>query len=187
MRKRKGAITVFLIIVLFSVVLFGGLFIDATRVLLAKRVIRNDLNSAARSALSYYDENMAGEYGLFAVEKTEAEDAFRRYFKTNLKLSQNEGFDILSMNVEDKDITVEVSAPLTASGTLQDEMAEYSKYRSVVNTALGVVEKLKGLFGGASEKVFNAADTGKSAQERLAADAKRFSNSARTTLSAIRS
>ena len=78
MKKTKGAVTVFLIIVLFSTILMGGLFIDATRVLLAKRYVRNSLNSSARSALSYYDVHMASEYGIFGVDQDTAEENFKR-------------------------------------------------------------------------------------------------------------
>lgn len=185
MKKRKGAVTVFLIIVLFSTTLLGGLFIDASRVLLAKRYIRNVLNTSARSALSYYDIHMAEEYGLFAVDKDMAESQFRRYFKTNLELAQNDGFNILSMEVQDEDITVTALKPLWDDENMLDSMEEYSKYRSLVNTTIGVVEKLKGLFGGggAAQKTFNAADTGKTALEKLQDDVKELSNSARTLLS----
>lgn len=185
MRKTKGAVTVFLIIVLFSTTLLGGLFIDATRVLLAKRVIRNTLDSSARSALSYYDEHLASEYGLFAVDKEEAEEAFVRYFKTNLKLAQNDGFDILRMDVKDDNIAVEACTPVMDQKEMLDAMEDYSKYRVVVNTSIGVLEKLKNVFGsnGSAKKTFNAADTGKTAMEQLKSDAKEFSNSARALIS----
>ena len=65
MRKReKGAVTVFCIIVLFSIVLLGGLFIDASRILLARQMVRSSMNSAARSALSYYSTELVGDFGL---------------------------------------------------------------------------------------------------------------------------
>lgn len=185
MKRSSGAVTVFLIVVLFSVVLLGGLFIDASRVLLAKRFIRNAADSAARSALSCYDEHLASEYGLFAVDGETAEETFKRYFKTNINLAKNDGFNILKMEAKDESISVTVSSPIIDQETMLESMQEYSKYRVVVNTSYGIIEKLKGLFGseGRAEKTFNAADTGKTAKEQLEADVKEFSNKARAYIS----
>jgi len=184
MKKSKGAVTVFLIIVLFTTVLLGGLFIDASRILLAKRYIRNAMDSAGRSALSYYDSHLASEYGLFAVEQDKAEAMFRKYFKTNLELSQNDGFDILQMDVEDGDITVDVSGEITNKDILMDSMKEYSKYRVAVNSAVGVVEKLKGLLGGGKgTAAVNSAKKGKDALESFKDEVTDLSESARDYLS----
>ena len=109
MKRSRGAVTIFLVIVLFTTTLLGGLFIDASRILLAKRYVRNALNSSARSALSYYDTHMSSEYGLFGVDQDKAQAQFKRYFQTNLALSRNDGFDILRMEVQDQDISVTVS------------------------------------------------------------------------------
>ncbi len=184
MKGTKGAVTVFLIIVLFTTVLMGGLFIDATRVLLAKRYIRNTLNSSARSALSYYDANLSSEYGMFAVNEDAAKTQFTRYFKNNIALSQNDGFDILGMEVKDENIHVNLSGPLLDNNVMQGEMKEYTKYRVVVNTAVGVVEKLKGLFGSSTptEDAMDAASAGKSGAEALKKDAEQFAKDAKNLL-----
>ena len=183
MKKYKGAVSVFLIIVLFTTILFGGLLIDATRILLAKRFIRNTIDSAARSALSYYDTNLSNEYGLFAVDEDEAKEQFRRYVKTNIALSKSNEFNIFSVQVEDDDIKVSVSQPIKNTETMLSSMEEYSKYRSVVNTGYILVNKVSGIFSKTSSKVFNAADTGKTALETLKSDVTEFSNSARTLIS----
>lgn len=184
-KKAKGAVTVFLIIVLFSVVLLGGLFIDATRILLARRYINNSLDSAARSALSYYDTHLSGEYGLFAVKEDTAEEMFRKYFKTNLALAKNDGFDILKMDVEDDKISVSMSGGILERENLLDSIEDYSKYRVVVNTSYRLVRMFSGLFGagGKADKTFNAANTAKSAADQLRDDVKELSNSARALIS----
>lgn len=184
MKKAKGAVTVFSIIVLFSTVLLGGLFIDASRILLAKRYIRNALDSAARSSLSYYDSHLAKEYGLFGVEEKKAEEMFRKYFKTNLELSQNDGFDVLKMSVEDGDISTSLSGDITNYDVLMNSMKEYSKYRVLVNGAVGAVEKLKGLLGGGKAEVAaGAAKKGTDALEALKSEVTDLSNTARDYLS----
>ena len=185
MKKQKAAVSVFLIIVLFGVVLMGGLFVDATRILLAKRVIRNDLNSAARSALSYYDEHMAEEYGLFGVEGTVGAEAFKHYFLTNIALSQSDGFNLLDMEAGEEDISVTLSQPLNDQAVMIEGMEEYAKYRAPVNTAIGIVEKLKGLFdkGAPAAKAMNAANAGKNAAEQLKEEVSDLSGKARDLIS----
>lgn len=181
-RKARAAVSIFLIIVLFSTILLGGLFIDATRILMAKRAVRNAANSAARSALSYYDKNLSGEYGLFGVKASIAEEAFRHYFKTNIALSQNDGFNILKMDVQDSNISVSASSPLTDTNTMLREMGDYSKYRAVVDTLVVITQKFTQAFqkGG---KVFNASDTAKDGLEQLKNDFTECSNRARFILS----
>lgn len=185
MKKQKAAVSVFLIMVLFGVVLMGGLFVDATRILLAKRVIRNDLNSAARSALSYYDEHMAEEYGLFGVEGTAGAEAFKHYFLTNIALSQSDGFNLLDMEAGEEDISVTLSQPLDNQAVMIEGMEEYAKYRAPVNTAIGIVEKLKGLFdkSAPAAKAMNAANAGKNAAELLKGEVSQLSGKARNLIS----
>jgi hypothetical protein len=171
MKKSKGAVTVFLIIVLFSTVLLGGFFIDASRVLLAKRVVHNAADSAARSALSMYDKNMASEYGLFAVKDSTAQEAFKRYFKTNIKLSQNDGFDILSLDVQDDNIQVTVSSPIKNQDVAMDQMFEYSKYRALVDSSIGIMQKFSGIFNSNTQDVTGKASSSKQLLENLKSNA----------------
>lgn len=184
MKKSQGAVTVFLIIVLFSTTLLGGLFIDATRILLAKRVVRNAADSAARSALAGYDEHIANEYGLFAVNKDSAEVDFKRYFKNNIYLSQNDGFDILSLDVKDENIKVTVSSPLNNHTVMLDQMMEYAKYRSLVDTTVGAIQKFSNVFGGG--KATNVMDTTNSSRQLvdgLQSKAKNVSTDVRNIIS----
>jgi len=184
MRKSKGAVTVFLIIVLFATTLLGGLFIDASRILLAKRAVRNAADSAARSALAGYDEHMAAEYGLFAVNAAQAEADFKRYFQNNIALSKNDGFDILSLNVADDAIKVEVSSPLTDTNILQDQMNEYAKYRAVVDSTIGVIQKFSGIFGGdKASKVQSTVSNTKQLADGLKDKALELSGDVRTIIS----
>lgn len=181
MKKMKGAVTIFLVIVLFTTTLLGGVFIDATRILLAKRTLRNSINSAARSALSYYDEDISTVYGLFGVTEKEATDAFEKYLDANLRLSKNDGFNIMEITPIDDGINVTLAGALSENDAMQSGMNEYAKYRAAVDTVLGIVEKLKDAFGNnsAMSKVKNSTQKGKSAMDTLKKEAKEFSNNAR--------
>lgn len=180
MKKAQGAISIFLVIVLFTTSLMGGLFIDATRILLAKRAIRNTADSAARSALSYYDGDISTGYGLFGVTKEDAEKAFEHYFSTNIKLSQNDGFNILQMQPLEVRTTFSESDVL--SNCMVDGMTDYAKYRALVDTSVGITEKIKGLFS-AGSKAINATAKGQDAMTQLKNDAQKFSTNARNLIS----
>lgn len=184
-KKMKGAVTIFLVIVLFTTTLLGGVFIDATRILLAKRTLRNSINSAARSALSYYDEDISSVYGLFGVTEDEATEAFEKYLNANLRLSKNDGFNIMEITPIDDGIHITLTGALSENDIMQSGMNEYAKYRAAVDTVLGIVEKLKDAFGNnsAMSKVKNSTQKGKSAMEALKSEAKEFSNNARKLIS----
>ena len=93
-KKEQGAVTIFCIIVLFSIILLGGVMIDGSRILLARQIVRTSMNSAARSTLSYYSTDLVGDFGLYGVTEEDAKTQFKRYFENNLTLSQNDGFNL---------------------------------------------------------------------------------------------
>lgn len=182
-KREKGAVTVFCVIVLFTMVLLGGIFIDGTRILLAKQMVRASMNSAARSALSYYDEGLTGDFGLYGVTEENATNAFKHYFEKNLTLSQNDGFNLYKFDMGDDPVSVTVSEPLSDNEVLKDQINEFQKYRAGVNLAIGTTEKLKGLFGKgsageASRDVVNNADN---ALESLKNSAKELGNTINST------
>jgi hypothetical protein len=178
-KKEKGAVTIFCIIVLFSIILLGGLFIDASRVLLAKQIVRSSMNSAARSALSYYDTGMVGDFGLYGVSEADAKEQFERYFVNNLTLSKNDGFNLYEFEMGDNPVTVSVSEPLSDNDVFINQASEYSKYRAGIDLTIGVVEKVKMLFGdnGAGNKVFGSIDDSKKAYTDLKKNAANFGRS----------
>ena len=182
-KREKGAVTVFCVIVLFTMVLLGGVFIDGTRILLAKQMVRASMNSAARSALSYYDEGLTGDFGLYGVTEENATNAFKHYFEKNLTLSQNDGFNLYKFDMGDDPVSVTVSEPLSDNEVLHDQINEFQKYRAGVNLAIGTTEKLKGLFGKgsageASRDVVNNADN---ALKSLKNSAKELGNTINST------
>lgn len=183
-KREKGAVTVFCVIVLFTMVLLGGVFIDGTRILLAKQMVRASMNSAARSALSYYDEGLTGDFGLYGVTEENATNAFKHYFEKNLTLSQNDGFNLYKFDMGDDPVSVTVSEPLSDNKVLQDQINEFQKYRVGVNLTIGTIDKLKGLFGenSAGAKVNAAVSSSDDALKELKHSAKEFVNTFNATI-----
>lgn len=74
--KRRGAISVFLLIIFMVTYVFMGLLVDAGRYRMAKVYAESALDSATNSLLSSYDRLVFDLYGLFAYDtdaKTEEE------------------------------------------------------------------------------------------------------------------
>lgn len=143
-REQKGAVSIFLVIILMACLMFGGFFIDSARILVAKRHVKNALNSAARSTLSYYDEGLVSEYGLFAFDGEVATGQFNRYLTNNLVKSSDEGMQFFQYKINSSKVTPQ--RPLSGA-ELERQIVEYEKYRGPVNITIGVVEKIKQMFG----------------------------------------
>ncbi len=146
MKKHKAGISIFLIIITLATVTFGGVFVDLTRILTAKNRVRTATESAARSVLADYSEDLVSDWGLFAIENDNAKENFDKYLKINLNTENNEN----KANIIDYDIvqtSVECQKPLNDSRVFSDKINEYSKYRAPVSLTLGVIDKFKAIFG----------------------------------------
>lgn len=152
MKKEKAAISLFLIIILLSTVMFGGLFIDLTRILTAKNKIRTATESAVRSCLADYSEELVSEWGLFAFKADEScENDFKKYLKLNLTTKspdEEAGAGIINYEIIDDETAVTYDKPLGDKDIFAEKINEYEKYRAPVSLTLGVVEKFKSIFSG---------------------------------------
>ena len=66
-RKTKGAVSIFLVIILVPVMTFSSLFVDASKVKLARGVASSAGDLALNTALTDYDTMLKDMYGLFAT------------------------------------------------------------------------------------------------------------------------
>lgn len=143
MKKYNGAISLFMVIILLSSFVFGGVFIDASRVIVAKNKVKTSMNSALRSSISYYDTKLVGDYGLYAFDGETAKTNFDKYFKANMHIKDS-GINMFKYTINDSKITY--STPITDDAELRRQIAEYSKYRAPVTTTMMVVDKVASVF-----------------------------------------
>jgi len=144
MQKSKGAISIFLIIILMSSFLLGGFFIDASRILVAKRKVKMAMNTAARSTLAHYDTTLVGEYGIYGLDQSKADELFKKYFEVNMKRGTSEDikmyqYTITSSGANGRNL-------LSQGDNLQRQITEFEKYRAPVNMTIGVVSMIKDAF-----------------------------------------
>lgn len=146
--KNKGAISVFLTLILLPVLLLGGLTTDAARIFASKVVISDAGEMAMNAALAQYDTDLLDEYGLFAMSKDpeSMKESLEKYFNASLNgtgLPDAEEYQkILDLVTEEfKVINVEASK-LYQTEVEKQQIIEYMKYRAPVCLAEELLEKL---------------------------------------------
>ena len=166
--NSKGAVTIFLILVLVPMLTVTSLFVDGSKMQLAKSVVESSAEVALDSALTSYDLDLKDIYGLFATaqDMSEVYDKCEQYFRemismngfsdgdTNdsvtkiidaLKFSNDSGeiTNFLQMSLlEDATISGVEGATLANPTILKQQIVDFMKYRSPINTGLSFVEGL---------------------------------------------
>lgn len=141
---KKGAITVFMLLITTSILTLGGVMIDLGRIILADYAVASMSESATRSMMANYNADLIGEYGLFAIEDTkENRDEFTKYLKRNLNSDENnnaigKNFSLLKFKnaslVEDE-IVINFSKPISDQQVFKEQVKEYHTPRTI---AIGV-------------------------------------------------
>ena len=67
-KKIKGAISIFLVMILIPTMLFSAVLIDASRMASARAMTQEAADLAAASALASYNLDMKEDFGLFAID-----------------------------------------------------------------------------------------------------------------------
>ena len=67
MGKNRGAISVFLALILLPMLIFSGIVVDVSRLYAAKTVVSGAGDLTMNAALSRYDKKLKDEYGLLAM------------------------------------------------------------------------------------------------------------------------
>ena len=72
-RKTKGAISIFLVLIMLPMFTCAGLIVDGARISAARTSVTGAGDLAMNAALSEYDEILKDVYGLFAMYVTTEE------------------------------------------------------------------------------------------------------------------
>lgn len=149
---NKGAISVFLTLILLPVLLLGGLTTDAARIYGAKVVISDAGEMAMNAGLAQYENRLHDEYGLFvmAEDPESMESDLRKYFERSLNGTGLPGEDdygkILDLVASQFDVINLEGSQIYKSEVERQQIIEYMKYRAPVCLAdllLDKMEKLK--------------------------------------------
>lgn len=168
MDKTKGAISIFLVIILVPMLTMSALFVDASKVHLGKSVAASAGDLALNTALTNYDTLLKDMYGIFATAQdcqelyTKLEDYFTTCIQSaglseaaaqsyadallsQLGLAAGEGSasDLLNLKVVDFSANKLQDANLANPAILKSQIVNFMKYRSPINTGLGFVTSLQ--------------------------------------------
>ncbi len=148
--KPRGSVTVFLCIILTVVISLSGLLIDLARYNMAKKQVENALKLTVESMLAAYDRQLREQYGLFAtyprnksILKGEIYDLFSQ--NLNVGTSVDGVFDLYGFNVGNIDVIQFYN--LSEPDVLQQQVAEFMKYRAPVQVMQELYEKIKLMTG----------------------------------------
>ncbi len=141
----KGSISVFLAIIFMVMVMLTGTIIDIIRIVAAERDFDSAVSASARSVLASYNQELAGEYGLYGVDtkaKEELKKEFFRYINLNLNKKVN-GILYTSYEISYEKLELEGMLSLINQDELKQQILEYMKYRAPINITEGIISKLK--------------------------------------------
>ncbi len=166
--KARGAISIFLVIILVPMMTVSALFVDGSKIKLAKGVAESAGDLALNTALTNYDTMLKDMYGLFATaqDTTELFGKLEDYYRTcitssgvseedandyvgqimsqlGLVADGDDTADILSMTVADFNVSKRTDATLANATIMEKQIVDFMKYRAPINTGLSFLSSLQ--------------------------------------------
>ena len=138
--RCRGAISVFLTLILVPTFIFGGVLVDGSRILGAKNLISGAGDMALNAALSDYNEELNKTYGLLARARTadEVEHIMQDFFEATLNANgvSKEDFTkaLVYLELTNDGFTASdiPGTEIYQTEVLKQEILEYMKYRAPV-------------------------------------------------------
>ena len=166
--KTKGAISIFLVIILVPMMTVSSLFVDAGKVKLARGVAESAGDLTLNTALTDYDTMLKDMYGLFATAQ-DTEELFGKledYYRTCITSSgvsaedadgyvdqimaqlglvseSDDTSDVLNMELVDFNVSKRSDATLANPTIIKKQIVDFMKYRAPVNTGLSFISSLQ--------------------------------------------
>lgn len=170
-KEIRGSITVFLCLILTSMLILQGYLIDGSKILTAKLNMSSAGEMALNTGLTYYDEALRDIYGMFAVSTTEEElaenmkkayletlgiavggeadntaytDQLLEYIDRTIRngWSEEETGQLLHFDNADFTMAGVDGTQLSNDYVLKEQILQYMKYRGPALVGYGILEKL---------------------------------------------
>ena len=149
--KNRGAISVFMSLILLPTLVFGCLIIDGTRVLGSKGIISGAGDLAMNGALSNYDANLKDMYGLMGMKDVSSSD-LEKYFENTLNAGTIDSSgsvgaysNIIQMDMDSFSLTGVSGSQVCMPGVMTQQILEYAKYRAPLAFGEDLLDRLEGL------------------------------------------
>lgn len=168
--KQKGAISIFLAIVLIPIMMISSIFIDVSRIQLANSLISSAGDLTLNTTLTNYDNVLKDMYGLFAISQTEdelmnnLEDYYRKSMKSagltaedantyvgkimkqlGVIADSKDTSDLLKIELEDNQDIIKTSETTSLANPtlLKKQIVEFMKYRFGIGVGMSFISSLK--------------------------------------------
>lgn len=167
-KKTKGAVSIFLVIILVPMMTVSALFVDASKISLAKSVAASAGDLTLNTALTDYDTVLKDMYGLFATAQNTKElyASLEDYYRTCIISSgvskedadsyveqimaqlglvgdNKDTADILNMQLIDFGVSKRNDATLANPTILKKQIVDFMKYRAPINTGLSFLSAIQ--------------------------------------------
>ena len=164
----RGAVSIFLVIVLVPSIVVSSLFVDSSRVKSARGLVSSAGELTLNTVLSQYDVDLNDFYGMMASAQdmddvlAAAEEYFTACIKSqdidttdstkwansikNIFLEDGDISDLLGLGLaQDSTVTVQPTAngSLTNPALVKTQMVEFMKYRSPINSIVDLYQKFQ--------------------------------------------
>ena len=166
-KRTRGAVSVFLIVILVPCLLVTSVFVDLGRVKMSNGMAESAADLSLNSLLSNYDADLSEWYGM-AASCQSIEEFYKISAQFFLRTITSQGlsdeeiillsdyyanvtsddtiYDLLQVECQtaiDSMITAVPDANLTNATLIKDQLVEFMKYRAPIALASGVIERLK--------------------------------------------
>ncbi len=163
-QKERGAVAVFLIIVLVPMITCAALFVEVSRVKLAQSLVSSAGDLALNTVLSRYDFELNEFFGMLASAQTENDviSATEDYFEACLKSQEidttylnkyvnsisglfkngSDVVDFLDISIPDGTFSVTPTAngALNNPALIKNQIVDFMKFRSPINLAADLLD-----------------------------------------------
>lgn len=165
--KRRGAVSIFLVIVLVPMLMVSSIFVDMSRLQLARSAAASAGDLALNTALTDYDAVLKDMYGLFATSQDidelleNLEDYYRKSIEAagvpapeadnyvdqimGMLKSSTGTDDLMNMNLTEFEVTKPTGGNLANPAILKTQIVDFMKYRAPLNLGTGFLEAIKSM------------------------------------------
>jgi len=148
MKRTRGSITVFICIILAALIPLCGILMDLARYNEAVRMAQSSLKLCTESMLAAYDRQLKEQFGLLAMyprDATSMEKEIYELLSDNLTPENADGnvTDLFRFKV--RRVEVIPFYNLSEPYVLEQQVAEFMKYRAPVQAVSEFLEKLKNM------------------------------------------
>ncbi len=143
LNRNNGSISVFLMVVLFSIIILGGILFDAGRIRAGELMAKNVLDKAITSTLAGYHADLKEQYGIFALCENDTmvlNETVKSYILKNIitDRSDDKTLDLYGFRLEE--VEVSSSSDIDNNNILRSQIIEHMKYRVPKKLVEGLIQ-----------------------------------------------